>query len=149
MEFKTPDSMKQEHEELHNYLHKAMNEPNKTGDAARIVAKIMHSHFIKEEEYATPPLGLLKELSNGNVTKDMEAVLGLTQKLENDLPHMLDEHRQIVTALDKLKLAASEENKLEYIEFAEKLKLHAQTEEDIMYPAAILIGKYVKFKLGL
>ena len=79
----------------------------------------------------------------------MEAVLGLTQKLENDLPHMLDEHRQIVTVLDKLKLAASEENKLEYIEFAEKLKLHAQTEEDIMYPAAILIGKYVKFKLGL
>jgi hypothetical protein len=62
---------------------------------------------------------------------------------------MLEEHKQIVAALDKLKLAATEENKTEYIEFAEKLKLHAQTEEEVMYPAAILVGKYVKFKLGL
>jgi hypothetical protein len=149
MEIKTPASLKSEHEELHNYLHKATREPNKTGVAAKNVAKIMHSHFIKEEEYAAPPLSLLNELSKGKITKDMEPVLELTQKLEDDLPNMLEEHKQIVAALDKLKLAATEENKTEYIEFAEKLKLHAQTEEEVMYPAAILVGKYLKFRLGL
>jgi hypothetical protein len=149
MEFKTPDSLKQEHEELHNYLHKAMKEPGTTGDAAKNVAKIMHNHFIKEEEYATPPLGLLKELLNDKVTANMKTVLDLTQKLENDLPHMLEEHKQIIAALDKLKSAATNENKTKYIDFAEKLRLHAKIEEDVMYPAAILIGKYVKFKLGL
>jgi len=32
--------------------------------------------------------------------------------------------------------------------FAEKLMLHAQTEEEIFYPAAILVGEYVKSKLN-
>lgn len=28
--------------------------------------------------------------------------------------------------------------------FAEKLKLHAQTEEEVLYPAAILLGEHLK-----
>ena len=31
----------------------------------------------------------------------------------------------------------------EYVEFAEDLKLHAQTEEEVTYPAAILVGEYL------
>jgi hypothetical protein len=42
--------------------------------------------------------------------------------------------------------AAKQENKSEYIHFAEKLKVHAQTEEEVLYPAAILVGKYLKLK---
>ena len=33
-------------------------------------------------------------------------------------------------------------------EFADKLILHAQTEEEVSYPTAILIGEYLKLKLG-
>jgi len=36
---------------------------------------------------------------------------------------------------------------MEYVEFAENLKLHAKTEEEVMYPAAILVGEYLKLKL--
>ena len=57
---------------------------------------------------------------------------------------MLAEHQSIVAALDKLSAAAKEAGKLEYVEFAEDLKLHAQTEEEVTYPAAILIGEYVR-----
>jgi hypothetical protein len=32
--------------------------------------------------------------------------------------------------------------------FAEKLMFHAQTEEDVLYPASILIGEYLKLKLS-
>jgi len=39
------------------------------------------------------------------------------------------------------------ENKPQYAEFSEKLILHAQTEEEVMYPAAILVGEYIKLKL--
>ena len=53
---------------------------------------------------------------------------------------MLEEHKQIVGALENLTHAAKQENKSEYIHFAEKLKLHAQTEEEVLYPAAILVG---------
>jgi hypothetical protein len=36
--------------------------------------------------------------------------------------------------------------KTEYVLFAEKLKLHAQTEE-VLYPAGKMIGEYLKLKL--
>jgi hypothetical protein len=60
---------------------------------------------------------------------------------------MLNEHKEIVTSLQKLTEVAIKENKLEYVSFAEKLALHAQTEEEVLYPAAILVGEYLKLKL--
>ena len=60
---------------------------------------------------------------------------------------MLQEHRAIVGALEGLVKAAKAENKLEYVHFAEKLMLHAQNEEEVLYPAAILVGEYLKLKL--
>ena len=91
-----------------------------------------------------PPLGILTEVSERNLTPDMKSVLAMTDKLKAQLPEMLKEHKSIVAALDKLALAAKMENKNEYVEFAEKLKLHAQTEEEVMYPAAILVGEFIK-----
>jgi hypothetical protein len=44
--------------------------------------------------------------------------------------------------------AAIQEKKMEHIAFAEKLMLHAQNEEEVSYPTAILIGEYLKLKLG-
>lgn len=42
---------------------------------------------------------------------------------------------------------AKKAKKMEYAEFAKALMLHAQTEEKMAYPAAILIGEYVREKL--
>jgi hypothetical protein len=61
---------------------------------------------------------------------------------------MLDEHASIVGALGALADAATRERKLEYAAFADELKLHAQTEEEVLYPAAILVGEYVKLRRG-
>jgi hypothetical protein len=36
----------------------------------------------------------------------------------------------------------------DHARFAEKLALHAKTEEDVLYPAAILVGEYLKLKLA-
>ena len=60
---------------------------------------------------------------------------------------MLEEHKMIIEALHNLITASRNENKSQYVEFAEKLMLHAQTEEEVMYPAAILVGEYIKLKL--
>jgi hypothetical protein len=43
--------------------------------------------------------------------------------------------------------AAQDEKQPEYVHFAEKLILHAQTEEEVLYPATIMLGEYVKLKL--
>jgi hemerythrin superfamily protein len=77
----------------------------------------------------------------------MKSVLTMTDKLKRDLPQMLEEHRAIVDALEKLADAARKEGKTEYVNFSRDLTLHAQTEEEVLYPAAILVGEYLKVKL--
>ncbi|HSH53023.1 MAG TPA: hypothetical protein VK982_14955 [Bacteroidales bacterium] len=75
MEFKTPFSLKKEHEELHAMLRQAMQLSGKTCEAAKTVAELMHPHFVKEEEYALPPLGLLPLLSSGKLTEEMSDII--------------------------------------------------------------------------
>ncbi len=148
MALTSPSSLKHEHEELHAELVSATKAGGKTGQAAQAVARALHLHFVKEEEYALPPLGLLAMLADGKLPPDREAVISMTEKLKKDLGHMLHEHKAIVIELHKLMEAAKNEYKPEYVHFAEKLKLHAQTEEEVLYPAAILIGEYLKLKRG-
>ncbi|MFZ5792290.1 MAG: hypothetical protein ACOY3L_16485 [Pseudomonadota bacterium] len=148
MTFEIPRPLKVEHEELHAELVKATKSGGRTGEAAKAVAKVLHPHFVKEEEYALPPLGLLVALSRGKIEKGMAAALKMTDKLEAELPQMLAEHKAIVAALEALVDAAKAENKPDVAQFAEKLILHAQTEEQVSYPTALLIGRYLKAKLA-
>ena len=146
MDFTIPQSLKTEHEELHAELRKATKEMGQVGAAARSVAAVLHPHFLKEEEYALPPLGLLSSLAEGRVSTDMGIVLEMTNRLKNDLGQMLEEHKAIVAQLEVLTNAAKEARKYAYVRFAEKLVLHAQMEEEVLYPAAILIGEYLTLR---
>ena len=149
MKFNIPRSMQAEHEELHTDLEKAIASGGETGAAAKVVADVLHAHFESEEKYALPPLGLLPALAEGNLSPAMTQVLEMTDTLKAELPRMLEEHKGIVEALQKLIEAASQENKTEHIRFAEILMLHAQNEEEVAYPTSILVGEYVRMKLGV
>jgi len=140
--------LKLEHEELHAELVEAIKAGGKIGTAAKEVAKTLHPHFIKEEEYALPPLGLLRYLGKMKISKEMKSVLTMTERLKKELPQMLKEHKAIIGKLKILVNVAKREKKTEYAHFAEKLMIHAQTEEEVLYPAAILIGEYLKIKLN-
>ena len=144
---KIPESLKLEHEELHADLARATKAGGKTGKAAKAVAKVLHEHFIKEEEIALPPIGLLAALAKGKVNPTMASVVAMTDRFKDELPKMLREHKAIVTLLRKLSAAARREKKPMHARFAEKLMLHAKTEEEVLYPAAILVGEYLKLKL--
>ncbi len=147
MQFKIPESLKHEHEELHAELNDAIKAGGKLGDAAKAVSDVLHPHFVKEEEYAMPPLGLLSALAKGEITPDMKDMLQMTDKLKADLSDMLEEHKSIVASLKNLMDVAKKENKMEYAGIADKLMLHAKNEEEVLYPAAILIGEYLKQRL--
>lgn len=147
MKFEIPKPLQIEHEDLHATLVKATKAPGAVGQAAREVARLLHPHFVREEEFALPPLALLSELARGGVTPAMAEVLPMTRRLKAELPAMLAEHEQIVGALDKLRAAAGAANLPEYERFAEALTLHAQTEEKVLYPAAILIGEHIAHHL--
>ncbi len=147
-DLRIPESLQAEHQELHEELYAATQEPGKVGETARAVAEVLHAHFEKEEELALPPLGLLPSLAKGEFGPEVRQALVLTEQLKTNLPEMLAEHAAIVAALDRLIEAAEQAGKPRYVHFAEKLKLHALSEEQVTYPAAILIGEYIKLVLS-
>ena len=143
-----PKPLTEEHEELHAELVKLTRARGKVGEAARAVATLLHPHFVKEEEYALPPLGLLAALAAGPPTPEMRAVLVMTDRLRAELPQMLAEHKAIVVALEELREAAEQAGRSDIAQFARDLAQHARVEEEVMYPAAILVGQVVRQRLG-
>ena len=144
MEWITPAALKVEHQDLHRELARAAKEGGKTGEAARKVINLLHPHLVKEEEFALPPLALLRALARGELKPEMERALPLSNRLKADLPEMLREHAAIMDGLRVLARAARQEKKPAAAKVAEKLEIHAQMEEEILYPAAILAGEYIK-----
>jgi hypothetical protein len=147
MNYEIPVALRQEHDELHQYLRAATQAGGEVGDAATALARLMHPHFVKEDEFALPPLALLSRLARGDVTAEMAAVLKLTDRLEAEMPAMLAEHQAIVAALARLADAAGRAGRTDIVDFAQKLSLHAQAEEQVMYPAALLVGRFVRERL--
>lgn len=138
-----PNPLVTEHEALHERLVALTRLTGATGSAAREVARRLHVHFEKEERYALPPLGLLAELAGTGVNDAMAPVVAMAAHLEAELSQMLAEHRDIVAALQALRAAARAEERPDALAFADALESHAAVEEQVMYPAAVLVGRLV------
>jgi len=144
---KIPASVRLEHDALHKHLADVSMEPGRVGEAARTLARLMHPHFVREDEYAMPPLGLLTRLARDEVSPDMAEALPLIARLKAEMPLMLEEHQAIKGALQQLEEVAAAQGKPDIVELARRLKLHAESEEEVLYPAAIVVGEYLKLKL--
>ncbi len=143
-----PLSLKLEHRDIHAELANAMREPGLIGEAATAVDRLLQPHIVKEEQFVFPLLGLLDDLIAGRSLSDVDDIIAMAERLKRDLPEMLTEHQAIIAALHSLASAGRTADRLEYVHFAEQLKAHAQTEEEVLYPAAILVGEFLKLKLG-
>jgi hypothetical protein len=142
-----PNSIAAEHEEIQEALVRATLVPGRVGEAARAVAALLDPHFAREEQIALPPLGLLRAISDGEPTAGMAAMLPVTDSLAAELPRMLEEHEAIRAAVDRLGAAARSAGRRDEARLAEQLRSHALTEEEVLYPAAVLVGKYLKAAL--
>ena len=143
-----PPVLQAEHQELHEEMLKATKLGGETGAAAKEVVKVLFPHVLLEEEFGIPPLTVLPRLARGEITPDMARMIPLSELLKVELPRMLDEHKLIVMALQKFLAAAAKEQHAGYTRLAQKLIVHAQMEEEVLYPASIVIGEYLKWKLG-
>lgn len=148
-ELKIPKSVKAEHDEIHAMLVEATNASGRVGVAARELAKVLHPHFVREEQIALPPLGLLAPLVAGKRLPEEVAsqALTMTDALRSELTQMLEEHKTIRAAVENLRLAARAEHATKYERLAEQLALHAQTEEEVLYPAAIIVGEIIRARI--
>ena len=127
-----PAVLTMEHEAMHEELARATRAGGRTEQAAWKVSRVLFPHVFREEEFAIPPLLLLPRLARGEITSDMESILSKTETLKAELPRMLAEHKAIVAALQKFLQAATAEGHTGFARFAQKLILHAQTEEEVL-----------------
>lgn len=142
-----PESIRVEHEEIHAELVRATEAPGAVGVAARELAAVLHPHFVREEQIALPPLALLGPLSRGETSPAMRAVLPLTDSLRAELPRMLEEHVKVRAATLHLGEVARAAGNEQVAHLADKLAVHAQTEEELFYPAAVLVGDLVRARV--
>ena len=143
-----PQSLQTEHEEIHKALEAATQARGRVGIAAQELAAVLDPHFARENQIALPPLGLLAPLAAGAKPDGLQEALAMTDALRDELPRMLEEHKRIRAAVEKLRSAAREEKSVVHERFAERLAAHALTEEEVLYPAAILVGDIIRARMG-
>jgi hypothetical protein len=97
----------------------------------------------REEELVYPTLACLPDIVNGRLGMDASVVVGAARRLKETLPQMLAEHRAVRDALEKLRSAAVSASRPTYERLADSLVDHFDTEEEVLYFAAILVGEFV------
>jgi hypothetical protein len=143
-----PNALRNEHIALHYELAEAVGSGGKTGTIAKEIAEPIFKHFSKEEDFAMPQLTILLPLARGELDPSMKKMLLLTNKMKLKHSELEREHKTITIGLERLIAAAKKENKPTVVDFAERLIDHTRMEDEIIYPASVLIGEYLALKLG-
>jgi iron-sulfur cluster repair protein YtfE (RIC family) len=138
-----PAFLRIEHEAFRATLKRAMREPGALSAAAAELASLADAHFVREEEFVLPLLVLLPALVRGEALVSANAAARMVQALRDEIDALTDEHHQIGHALRELAQAAGAE-KPDYVAFAEDMILHMRREEQVLYPAAIVAGEYLR-----
>ncbi len=137
-----PPSVERAHQELLQLLMIVQRLPGKTGTCAGVVAKCLQPHLNREDECALPLLGLLQDLAAGQLTlAEARRATKVYARLREEYPRMTAEHRELFKLMEQLKTAGMEEGHLTAVRFAETMERHAEDEEELLYPAALLAGK--------
>jgi len=147
-EFTIPEPLRVDQEELCRALERATLSGGETGSAARKLLKVLQPHLLKEEADLLQTLGLLMPLSRGQITPAMRQIPSQTEHLKARMFEIVREHVEIIEAARKLLRAARTEGKLKLAAFTEHLMLRAWTDEVVFYPAAIMIGEYLKLRFA-
>lgn len=142
----TPESIKLEHEAIHQELSGLLKGGGSIGTAAKAVAEALHKHFEAEEQFAMPQLGALVAVSQNQTIEERAEVIRLSSELRRHLPEMLAEHKIIKQRVRALRDAAVAEKRADAIAFADKLALHAQNEEEVLYPAGLMVGELLTLR---
>lgn len=148
MRIQMPRSLRIEHDELHQALAVLVHETGELGDEIRRVARLLEPHERKDQAFALPVLGLIERLARGEIRAEMAQVFPHTDWLKNHAATLLAEHGMILAAVEKMLAAARARQRPDCIDFAERLINHLRLQEEVLYPAAILVGEYLRLGLA-
>jgi hypothetical protein len=136
-----PRAILLEHEQLFSSIHRLTLDASPLGDHARDILRVLEPHIQKEEEFAFPPLSLLSMLAKGESSSELESAQLLSETFADNYSDMLFEHKLIVGGLKKLRAASKKSEKTDVEAVVKRFLLHIQLEEEVLYPASIIVGK--------
>ena len=139
-----PESLTEEHHELFHELREVASDNSPTGKAVKELLVVLEPHFEKEEETAMPLLGALRPLSEGKAIPSPSEAMSLRMKFASDYPKMLKEHSQVKELIERVRATAAKDGNTRAAAVMDKLELHAKVEEEVLYPAALLVGVFAK-----
>jgi hypothetical protein len=81
-----PKSVQAEHEAIHSALVETTQAAGRVGSAAKELAQVLHPHFVREEQIALPPLGLLAPLTTGEHVPEtvLSEALAMTDTVKSE-----------------------------------------------------------------
>lgn len=138
---KAPESLAEEHRELFRNLRRLAARGGRTGREVRKLLDLLDPHFEREEQAAMPLLGALKPLSEGVALEGPSEVMSLHERLASEYPQMLEEHRQVKGLIDGVRKTAGKGRQRLALALMDELEHHACVEEEVLYPAALLVGE--------
>ena len=140
-----PSSLAEEHRELFSELGELASEGGETGKAIKELLAVLELHFEKEEGAVMPLLGALRPLSEGKAIRNHSEVMSFHERFSSDYPRMLKEHAQVKKLIERVR-AAAKEGKGGVVTVMDELEHHAKVEEEVLYPAAMLVGAFARGK---
>ncbi len=133
MDLKITQTIEESHKEIFADLHQAILEGGKVGDAARSLKKIKEPHCLREELSDRSPLVSPFGIIVNQVDYDTDEATVMVDTLRSEILQMVDEHKAIIAAIDRLADAARQEGKDKFLDLAEKMIMHIEEEEELYY----------------
>ena len=99
---KIPGAIKEEYEDLYERLNAAARVRGEIGRTAMAAFRHLQSHYLKDQEYALPPLKLLPTVAAGNVTGEIDQIQTMCSRLKRQLPSLIEENDTISGSSDSL-----------------------------------------------
>jgi Hemerythrin HHE cation binding domain len=140
-----PQSIRYEHAAILDRLAKEAAKPGVAAAVAERVLGVVKVHFAKEEEFVFPPLGLLDQITAGEIPSAQvsKAAIDMAERTKLASEELNQEHTQITSMMDELIRVATRVNEPALMAFATDLAVHSLHETEILQPTTIMIGAYL------
>ena len=148
MELTSPTTLVEWHADIRDGLVRAAHEHGPIGEASQRVARYFAQHAEKEERLLFPVLALLPRVAHNNFDAQMADALPLFEKLESSMEDMLAEHRMIAAALEAMVAAAKAQDRADFGGLVARIFHYVKLEETVIYPSALVLGRYLRIRLG-
>jgi hypothetical protein len=143
-----PQSIRLEHENTIEQLTTLSKKHGLVGVEARKALGLFKAHLQREQQFILPPLSLLLQLADGKASPDMKWAIAMADRVKSERELTYDEHTKITDAMNALASAARKAHDAGALEFAQGAVADSLNDVELLEPMSIVIGEYLKTKLG-